>query len=215
LILLGIFALAILAGKGADVAAGFFAFRKVASIGVLFAAILATHLYVCLPILNEAFSREPEQVTYHEEFQQTVGDPNRMYAAFLENRGVIKAAWISAYRPGRGILSGDESVHEWYSENNKVQVLSRDFTPNRIGYEVRTLLRGTLIVSQGYDPGWHATDEREIRPVSDLVSFSVARQDRHVEIYYYPDYFTAGVLISVFSIILAIIGPPSYRYLRH
>jgi hypothetical protein len=214
LILLGILALAILAGKGADVVAGFFEFRKVASIGALFLAIAVTHLYVCLPVLGEAFTREPEKVTPHKDFRQTVGDPNDMYAAFLANRGVIKAAWISGYRPGRGILSGNDRVAEWFSEDNRVQVVSRRFTPNRIGFEVRTLLHGRLVVSQGYDPGWHATDGREITPTSDLVSFAVQRSDRHVEIYYYPDYFTAGALISILSVLMALIGPPIYRFLR-
>ena len=211
--LLAIFAIAILAGRGVDIVLSLFKFRKGALTTVVFAAVLGTHLYICMPILGETFTRKPENTAFNADFRQSVGDPNHMYSAFLANRGTIRAAWLSAYRPGRGILDYNNQVSEWYSDANAVEVIKRDFSPNRISFELMPGRGGILVISQGYDTGWRRADGGEISPFQDLVSFGVAPDDKHVEIYYYPEYFNLGLLVSVISILAALAGPVLYRRL--
>jgi hypothetical protein len=212
--LLALFCFAILAGGGVDRVLSLFKYRKATLTTVIFLAILGTHLFVCYPILSETFTRKPEKPKHFKEFKQVTGDPNQMYAAFLANRGTIKAAWLSAYRHGRGIMSYDNRPAEWFAEENAVRVLKRYFTPNRIKYEVMSAKGGKLIVSQGFDTGWRRTDEKEIESKSDLITLQVVPEDREIEIYYFPDYFILGFWISLLSILLAIGGPILARILR-
>jgi hypothetical protein len=211
--LLAIFALAILAGRGADVLLSLFKFRKGVLAAVVFAAVLGTHLFICLPILSETFTRRPENPKHNADFKQTVGDPNQMYAAFLANRGTIRAAWLSAYRDGRGLVDFSNRVMEWYSENDAVHVLRRDFTPNRITFDVETVKGGTLVVSQGYDTGWRREDGKPVENSQSLIALKMEPGEKQVEIYYYPHYFNLGLLISVISILAAVAGPVLYRRL--
>ena len=209
--LLAIVCVAILAGRGADAILSLFKHRKGAMALVMLATVLGTHLFVCLPVLGQAFRRPPEHPRPRSEFKQIEGDPNRMYTAFLSNMGTIKAAWLSAYRPGRCILGFVGQTLEWYSDDDAVRVIKREFSPNRIAFEIETEKGGNLVISQGYDPGWRREDGGEIKPRSDLVSFDVAPGENRIEIYYYPRYFTFGLVISIISILMAIAGPIIYR----
>ena len=204
--LLAIFAFALLAGKGFDLISHRFGSRRHGIAPGIVAIILGTHLAVILPQLNETFKRPPESVSYSSDFKQIDGNPNRMYAAFLANRGTIKAAWLSAYREGRGIMTSDGATQEWYSPNDRVNVISRRFSPNRISFDLQTAAGGQLMISQGFDPGWHRSDGKDVKSYSELVAFDVNAGEKQVEIYYSPAYFTLGLVISILSILAALGG---------
>lgn len=210
--LLTLICVSVMAGYGLDYLLAKFRSRKGLLSMAAFIMVLGTHLFVCLPILGEAFPRPPEHVEQSSDFKQIEGDPNQLYSAFLSNRGTILAAWLSAYRHGCGIMGYNGQTMEWYSDNDAVWVIKRQFSPNRIGFEVETVTGGTLIISQGYDPGWRAVDDREIKSRSDLVSFNVLPADKSIEIYYFPDYYLVGAVISVLSLLASITG--IYYYLR-
>lgn len=209
--LLAVLCIALLAGRGVDVLQRLFKYQKAALGAVLFGIVLATHLLVCLPILSEAFTRRPTEPPRHADFKQIEGDPNRLYAAFLANRGTLRSAWLSAYRPGRGILDYNNQTNEWYSEGNAVRVVRRGFSPNRLVFDLDSKSGGTLLISQGYDTGWRRADGGEIKSVSELIAFDVKPEDKRIEISYYPDYFTAGAVVSSLSVLLAIFGPFIFR----
>lgn len=211
-IILALLAFAFMAGHGLDRLITLFKFRRGAMTIVFFVAIAGTHLLVSLPILGEAFTRAPENPQPRAEFKQVQGDPNRMYAAFLANEGTIRAAWLSAYRGGRGIFDGQQ-LKEWYSEGDRVQVTNREFSPNRLVFHVRTASGGRLVIGQGFDPGWRRADDGPINEFHDLLSCRVHPRDTEIELYYRPDYFYAGLIISIISILLAIAAPITYRYL--
>ncbi|MEZ5358013.1 MAG: hypothetical protein R3F48_04220 [Candidatus Zixiibacteriota bacterium] len=211
-IILALFALAFIAGIGLDRLIALFKFRRGAMTILFFIAIAGTHLLVSLPILGEAFTREAEQPEIQADFRQIQGDPNRMYAAFLANEGTVRAAWLSAYRGGRGIFDGQE-MQEWYSEGEFVQVIDREFSPNRLVFHVRTAAGGQLVVGQGYDPGWRRADDGAIKEFHDLLSFRVYPHDERIELYYRPDYFAVGLIVSIVSALLAIAAPIVYRKL--
>jgi hypothetical protein len=213
-VLLALFAFAVLAGRGVDIILKMFKFRKGLLTAVIFLTLLGTHLFVCLPILGETFIRRPDPARVHDDFRQIVGDPNRMYTAFLANRGTIKAAWLSAYRHGRGILDYNNRVSEWYSEGGAVEVIRRKFTPNCLTFDISAKKEGTLVISQGYDTGWRRTDGKEVEPSQDLVSLRAVPGDTQIEVYYHPDYFNLGLLVSVISILAALAGPVLYRKLN-
>ncbi len=203
-ILLALIAFAMLAGRGMDIVLSYAGNRRRLVAYGTAAVILGTHLAVCLPILGETFTRAPERVVYHEDFKQIAGDPNHMYAAFLANRGTIRAAWLSAYREGRGIIDRSNQTWEWYAQQNAVAVERRTFTPNRIAFSLRTDRPDTLVVSQGYDPGWRRENGKDVGMFAGLVALDIAPTDLKVEIYYYPNYFTLGLWVSVLSILAAV-----------
>lgn len=204
--ILAVFCLAVLSSQGADYLLAIVKSRRWILSCSLFAAILSLNLYVCLPILGEAFTRLPENPVRRGEFRQTVGDPNRMYTAFLANEGTIRAGWVSAYRIGRGIMGMGDRVEEWYSPNNAVRIINRKFSPNRLTFDLASEQGGSLIISQGYDIGWQALDGRKLTQVSELISFQVKPGERHVELYYYPRFFLLGLWVSVLSVGLTISG---------
>lgn len=203
-VLLALIAFAVLAGRGMDTILSYAGRRRrLIAFGTV-AVILGTHLIVCLPILGETFTRKPERVVYNEDFKQIAGDPNYMYAAFLSNRGTIKAAWLSAYREGRGIIDMNNRTWEWFAQQNAVVVEKRTFTPNRIAFDIQVSRPDTLVVSQGADPGWRRANGQRADVFVNLVALRVTPADKHVEIHYYPDYFTLGLWVSVLSILSAI-----------
>ncbi len=208
--LLTLIGVAILSGYAMDYLQTMFKYRKGTLTAVILVAVLCTHLYVCLPILAETFRKPPENPVKQEEFKNIEGDPNRMYAALLANRGSIRSAWISAYRPGRVIISQNGVIMDWYSDNDAVVAYDRRFTPNRISYKVRSQTGGSLIISQGYDTGWRTRDGREITSRSELISVRVSPEDKEVEIYYFPDYFILGLVVSIVSILAALVGTVVY-----
>jgi hypothetical protein len=213
LAIIALFCLGILAGKGVDTLLSLVKTRKAFLVGALFIAVAGINLFISMSILGQAFTRPPESPAFNPDFRQTEGDPNKLYSAFLANRGTIRAAWLSAYRPGRGILGGGNVNQEWYSEGNAVQVTKRTFTPNRISFDLTAPAGGGLVVSQGYDPGWHRRDGGEIRPSYDLISFTVAPGEQRIELYYRPAYFELGIFVSLLSIGAAL-AVPFYRRLH-
>ncbi len=203
-ILLALIAFAILAGRGMDIVLSYAGSRRRLVAYGTAAVIAATHLAVCLPILGETFTRAPEYVAYQQDFKQIAGDPNHMYAAFLANRGTIQAAWLSAYREGRGIIDRSNRTWEWFAQQNAVVVERRTFTPNRITFSLHADRPDTLVVSQGYDPGWHREDGEPVGKFAELVALDIAPGDTKAEIYYYPNYFMLGLWVSLISILAAI-----------
>lgn len=201
--ILAIVAIAFLAGKGLDVVLSFVRRQGMIAAAVLI-VLTGTNLFVVLPVLSQAFTHRPEYPPRGEVFHQAQGDPNRMFAAFLANQGTIKAAWLSAYRPGRGILGAGDRVEEWYSQGSAVQVVKRDFTPNRITFDLKSIGGGTLVIGQGYDLGWRRTDGGTVSSVSDLVSITVPPGESRLGVYYYPRFFTLGCVISFISVIAAL-----------
>ncbi len=214
LAIMALFCLAIVAGKGVDTLLSLSKYRKSFLAAVLFIAVAGINLFISLQVLGQAFPRPPESPAFNADFRQTEGDPNKLYSAFLANRGTIRAAWLSAYRPGRGILGAGDINQEWYSDGNAVQVTKRIFTPNRISFDLTSATGGSLVVSQGYDPGWHRLDGGEIKPSYDLISFTVAPGEHRVELYYRPAYFGLGIFVSLLSIMAALAVPFYRRLLR-
>jgi uncharacterized membrane protein YfhO len=128
-----------------------------------------------------------------------------MYSAFLANAGTIRAAWLSAYLGGRGIMTAGNQLQEWYSPDDRVVVGERKFTPNRISFTLRTGQGGKLVISQGYDPGWRRVDGGRVSSFSDLVCAEVPPGSTGVELYYRPDYFWSGAVVSLVSILGALV----------
>ena len=118
LAVMALFCLAILAAKGVDTLLSLSKYRKSFLAVILFIAVAGINLFISLQVLGQAFPRPPEAPAFNADFRQIEGDPNKLYSAFLANRGTIRAAWLSAYRPGRGILGAGDVNQEWYSEGN-------------------------------------------------------------------------------------------------
>ncbi len=203
LILLTLFSFSLLAGVGTDYLLSYFKRGKTIAVTIVFVALTATHLLVVMPILNNTFVRQPVKPEQNFDFRQIEGNPNQMYAALLSNRGTIRAAWVSAYKGGRGIFDG-QKLHEYYSENNAVEVISREFSPNRILFRISSPSGGQLVVGQGYDRSWRRADNEKIDEFNSLISLKIVPGQHQVEVYNRPDYFYLGLAITIISILAGV-----------
>jgi len=163
--------------------------------------IVATNMVLAYPILSTAFTHKPSQVFRSPNFVQAVGTKNEVYRHFLENRGSLLPPWLSAYHRSRGLVDDSNNVDMEIILSGRAEIVHRFYTPNRIEYEINAIEPGDMVISMGYDEGWHATDGRTLFPKNDLIAFPFKKGNSKVILYYRTPYFYTGMLISIIAII--------------
>ncbi|NOY89402.1 MAG: YfhO family protein, partial [FCB group bacterium] len=167
--------------------------------GVL--VIVATNMVLAYPILSTAFRYKPQQIFQSPEFIQAVGTKNQVYRHFLENRGSLLPPWLSAYHCSRGLVDENNNMKMEIILSGRAEIVHRFYTPNRIEYEINAIEPGDMVISMGYDEGWHATDGRTLFPKNNLIAFPFKKGHSQVVLYYRTPYFYTGMLISFIAII--------------
>ena len=178
-----------------------FDFSKNIASAILVGVVLLINFLVNLPAFKTIDYKLPEEVVFHDDFRQAVGDADDIYELFRQNRGSLKAPWLSAYKESRGIVTPTEDVLMEYVLKGQVRVINRRYTPNKVEYEIAPSSEATIVFSIGYDPGWHATDGRPLYETNGLVTTDVAADESKIVLKYRPPYFIPGLIISVLSII--------------
>jgi hypothetical protein len=181
-------------------------FRQIKiSAGIVAGIILLVNFIIILPNLNTAAYLHPEPVAFDSDFKQEIGQKQGIYQRFLQNRGSLIAPWLSGYKESRGLVTPVNDVLMEYSPDGQFQLISRNYTPNRVEYEILPSQAGTLIFGIGYDEGWRAVDGREVSENNGLVSVNYNLNDRKIVLYYRPPYFWSGLIISIISIGLGLL----------
>jgi len=174
------------------------------SVSVVIFVVLNVFL-VNLPALRSISYKQPENVSFEENFRQVIGRKDNIYNLFLKNRGSLMAPWLSAYKESRGLVTPTNDVLMEYVVSGQAQVISRKYTPNRVDYDIAPQSSGVIIFGIGYDEGWYASDGRPVSENNDLVATPFSRTDRHITLEYRTPYFLLGLIVSLISICVALL----------
>ena len=181
---------------------------SVPSIKVLFAILIALvaagNFLINLPALRTIDYKLPGNYKFADNFKQEIGRADNIYNAFLQNRGSLMAPWLSAYGPSRGLVMPSNEVLMEYMPQGNLQVVNRSYTPNKVTYDIKPSGSGSIVFGIGYDSGWRAEDGRKLYENNGLVATDYTASDRHIVLYYRPQYFYVGLIISVFFIALSL-----------
>lgn len=169
--------------------------------GVIIGLVVLINILVNLPALKTIDYKRPREVVFHEDFRQTVGDAFNIYEIFRQNRGSLKAPWLSAYKESRGIVTPNEDVLMEYILKGQTRIISRLYTPNEVEYSMAPASEGSIVFSIGYDPGWYATDGRTLYDYNGLVTADFKNGDTKIVLKYWPPYFWLGLIVSILAIV--------------
>ena len=162
--------------------------------------ILLTNFFVNLPSFQTIGLKQPEKVEFGENFSQEIGRKDNIYNQFLKNHGSLVAPWLSGYKESRGLITPLNNVLLEYLPEGKLDVLKRNYTPNRVEYDIAPSKAGAIIFGIGYDEGWHADDGRQLFENNGLVATKFELNNRKIALYYRTPYFCLGLMVTIFSL---------------
>jgi hypothetical protein len=168
--------------------------------------IMGTNIVFAWPIMSSAFDRPPQEVYRSPQFTQVIDKTAHAYENYLANRGSLISPWLSAYHPSRGLVDAANNVVPEYALTGSVQVVSRNYTPNRIMYDLDATTGGEMVIGMGYDRGWKATDGRNLFEKNGVIGFPYRAGRSKVELVYRTPHFIVGLLISLVSLLALPIG---------
>jgi hypothetical protein len=164
------------------------------------ALIPVINFFVNLPALKTIAYKSPEKVHFNRDFRHVIGNKHDIYKLFQQNRGSLTAPWLSAYRESRALVTADNEVAMEYVSQGRLRVMSREYTPNRVEYDITPSSGGMIIFGIGHDEGWSAADDRELFETNGLVSVRFHPADRHIALTYRPKFLVLGIIVSILSI---------------
>lgn len=159
-----------------------------------------------------AFFIKPEKITAGKEFYPIIGTDkyNEQYRNFLQNKGTINC-YERIHPPiaaePRYLENGtryEDYRGEVYLLKNKGIISLEYFSPNKIKVKVDAKQDDILVLNQNYFKGWKAKG-KEIKQYNGLVATEVGPYDKEVVFYYMPNSFIIDLIVSIISIISAII----------
>jgi len=198
-----VFSIAIIAAYGLDSLVGkikISEYSKKLTAGMIIGLIILTNFMVNLPAFKTIDYKIPEKAHFKREFRHVIGSADNIYNLFKQNRGSLSSPWLSAYKESRGLVTPNNEVMMEYVISGQLQVSGREYTPNRIEYDIVPATGGTIVFGIGYDDGWHSEDSRKVYETNGLVTTDFTVSDRRIILYYRPPYFVLGLIVSLLSI---------------
>lgn len=173
---------------------------KIKSLSVIAASIvgliLAANYLINLPGFSTIKYKKPERVWQAGEFRHVIGNKDDIYNQFLQNHGSLTTPWLSGYKDSRALVTPLNEVMMEYFPEGQAEIISREFTPNKVVYELLPTQEGKIVFSIGYDDGWKAKDGRPLSEQDGLLATRFSPQDRTIVFVYHTPYFWSGALIS-------------------
>ena len=179
-------------------------------IGVMVSFIFLDLFLVNCSLLKNTFIIEPPKIKRNSEFRQRYKDFNlfpvvsrsSMYAALLNNSGIINSYEVSTVKQGRIMVEGERGYKgEVYLLNDNGQMNIIKYTPNYIETEVKLLNPDTLVVNQNFYTGWKIKGiNSNVQPYKGLISAKVLAGNNKVIFYYLPASFVFGCIVTLLSI---------------
>jgi hypothetical protein len=172
---------------------------------VLLIIIIGGNFLINLPAFNSITYKKPIKRNFENNFRHIIGSKYEIYDNFQKNRGSLAAPWLSAYKESRGIVTPDNQVLMEYIMEQRGEVITREYTPNRVVYDLRATSPGVIVFGIGYDKGWYAEDGRDLFDRQGLVSTAFRSGRDHIVLNYRPPYFYLGLIVSILSIIAGLL----------
>lgn len=161
-------------------------------------------------VFSNAFVIKPkvlQENTYFAQRYQYVNlygkrlSNSSLYPLFLANSGVLDAYEVTQVKQGevRRVTESDYRG-EYYLDRPQGEITLVDFTPNRVTLDVNLKEPNLVVLNQNFHKGWkvRAADQSLKAVASEgLVSAFVPAGSYRLDLYYRPDSFVVGVIISL------------------
>jgi hypothetical protein len=180
------------------------------------------------PILSKTYIIPPRGITPGNDFTQvcnnglyytatgfidsieTYGAWYNVFPYIQENYGVSDHCGEPLTIPTATICKDTENYQgESYLEKATGTVTNTYWSPNRLLYTVHTTSENQLIINQNYDAGWHAIINGTIKQKPNshlgLLSVPITESATVIELYYLPNSFIFGAVISSVTIVTLIV----------
>jgi hypothetical protein len=165
--------------------------------GLFVGLVIAGNFLICLPSLNKIDYKLPDDLVFEKDFRQEMGGMEEIYSQFQRNRGSLIAPWLSAYKDSRGLVSPINEIYMEYVSEGELELVKRNYTPNRVEYMIRPKSDGVIVFSIGYDPGWFAEDGRDLFELNGLVATRFTSYDKDIVLKYRTPNFYIGLVTSL------------------
>jgi hypothetical protein len=109
---------------------------------------------------------------------------------------------LQEYKPYQKI--NQEYKGEVYLENGRGVIDLTNFSPNKIKIKLLADNEERLIINQNFHKGWRANNNLKVEPYNGLISMKVNKGIYNIELYFLPNDFLIGMIISLFSTIYII-----------
>ena len=175
--------------------------------------VLLNMFLVMSPVLSDVFRYELPDAGEGTEFSQHIlnretysyGPSSAMYPALLRGDGVKNC--YEEVRVGRNIIAKEEAGYsgEFYmlSSMDKGGVELKRWSPQKIEFRVGLATDDLLIVNQNFHKGWKS--DLPLKNHEGLLAIEVSPDAKEVKLYYCPNGFKWGLLITVISTALALV----------
>ena len=175
-------------------------------------------------VLKDTFPIKPPAINRYVEFKQRhrdfslLGKKSRssMYPALLSNSGVINSYDIATVKKGDVKIVGEQGYKgEVYLVKDTGSVIVNSFSPNSVTVDVSLEEPSRLAVNQNYYKGWKVKGVTgKISPYKGLISVRLPKGSYRVTLYYLPNSFIIGAVISMItfmSLIFLLTRPSRHR----
>jgi len=189
--------------------------------------VLADLMVMGVPLWNNAFVIPPLTIIPSDEFYQvrrgpgydktgiTVmeyeADEGSSYLNYLSHLGTVDA-YEPVPLPRKPIPKGSKDYRgEVYLEESDTGAVIKEWSPNRLLIGIDVTGENHLINNQKYYPGWKVKGAKtgEVKSRNGLISIKVFPGDKEIELYYLPDTFIMGLIVSSLTLLFIV-----YLFLR-
>ncbi len=170
--------------------------------------------------LKQAFTIAPLPLKREERFITVRSIPSygaysSSYPAFLQNKGVLNGYFSVQIPTAAKAIEDVDYQGEAYLVGSKGNVNVSSWSPNRVTLGINAEEPDRVVLNQNYDPNhnWWVNGKGKAECYNGLVSTTIKAGKSVVEFEYFPLSFLVGLSITLFSLVLAILGTFSkYRF---
>jgi hypothetical protein len=143
-----------------------------------------------------------EDIGFHQVWNESTGS---MYPMTRANLGAMNCYEYTGF-PTRVIGSNQPGYRgEQYLLGPGTVTISQ-WTPNALTYDIVAPRDTTLVVNQNFDDGWHvASGNGEVFSDNDLLAVRIPAGAQHLTLVYRDKYFSLGAILTMLTILAALV----------
>ena len=157
-----------------------------------------------LPVQN-FFAQRYRKARFYKEYLTN----SSIYPIFLSNSGILEAYEVLQVDKGDVKIPGEPGYRgEQYFDSPRGEWEMVSFSPNRLVYDIKLQRSNILFINQNYDHGWRARGNGQDLIVSNsagLISVVLPPGEYRLDIYYLPQSFIIGGMVSGVALVLMLI----------
>ncbi|MGE0268496.1 MAG: YfhO family protein [Candidatus Omnitrophota bacterium] len=155
---------------------------------------------------NIIFAQRYREVLFYEDYLVN----SSIYPVFLSNGGIIEAYEVMQLKQGDVKVMGEPDYRgEFYLDRPYGEIDQEYFSPNEQRFSVNLNEANLLMINQNYHQGWKAEVAGKKTPVTEihgLISVLLPPGTYQIRLYYLPETFIIGLIVTALTICLAVIN---------